>query len=224
MREIFMERIKKKIIEMGEKLYRNVLIVATEGNLSVRVDEEQILTTVSGVCKGELTPDDIVLVDLEGKLLKGKKMPSTEIKMHLEVYRQRSDVQAVMHAHPPYVVALSMAGVPLDRPYLPESVLMLGAVPVVPYARPSTRQVPEGIRPYLKRTDTLVLERHGSLTMGKTLDEAYFKLETLEHTARVVWLARQMGEVPVLPADEVKEILKLRKSVYGLNFPIIPFE
>jgi len=218
-----MKKIKKQMIETGRKLYQKGLIVATEGNLSFRLNEDQILTTASGVCKGELTPEDIVLINPAGELLEGKKTPSTEIKMHLEVYRQRSDVQAVLHAHPPYVVALTLAGISLDRPYLPESVLMLGAVPLVPYARPSTQQVPESIRAYLKRTDTLILERHGSLTMGKTLEEAFYKLETLEHTARIIWLARQVGQVSAMASVEVREILKLRQSVYGLDFPVIPF-
>ena len=144
--------------------------------------------------------------------------------MHLGVYRQRPDVKAVVHAHPPYAISLSLAGIALDKPYTPESVLLLGAVPTAAYGRPSTSQVAESIQEYLKKTDIILLERHGSLTVGSTLQEAFEKLEILENTARIVWLARQSGIIKPLPLKEAKEIFALRKEVYGLRYPVIPFE
>ncbi len=209
-----MEQVKQELIETGRKMYARGWIVAAEGNLSCRIAPDRILATASGVCKGEMGEDDLVLIDSNGLVLEGNRKPSTEIAMHLEVYRERPEVQAVVHAHPPYVLALSLTGINLDRPYLPESVLVLGKVPFVPYARPSTQQVAESIRPFIHQTDVLVLHRHGSLTVGKSLTGAFRKLEYLEHTAYVVWLARQVGHPNPMPAEEVREVLKLRKSVY----------
>lgn len=219
-----MKSAEKKLIETGRKLYRKGLIAATEGNLSYKLSENQILTTRSGVCKGALKPEDLLIVDLEGQTQNSTKHPSTEIEMHLEVYRRRPDVRAIVHAHPPYVISLSLAGISLDKPYLPESVLLLGAVPTAKYGRPSTEQVPASIRPFIEKTDILILDRHGSLTIGKSFTEAFYKLEILENTAKIIWLATQIGSLQGMDKREVSEIMKLRKRVYGLEFPIMPYK
>jgi L-fuculose-phosphate aldolase len=142
----------------------------------------------------------------------------------LAVYRERPDVQAVIHAHPPVAVSLTLAGISLDQPFLPESVLLLGRIPTAEYARPSTNQVPTSIKEFIRRTDVLLLARHGSIAVGKNLKEAFQKLEILENTARIVWLAKQVGNPLPITEEEVKEIQKLRKTVYGLDYPIIPFD
>jgi L-fuculose-phosphate aldolase len=218
------QAVRKELLRMGKLLYQQQYIVATEGNLSCRIDSKNILITRSGVCKGELTPDDLIKVSLNKRTSTGDQRPSTEMRMHLEVYRQRPDVKAVIHAHPPYAVSLTLAGISLNKPYTPESVLLLGAVPTAVYGRPSTSQVAESIQKYLKKTDIILLERHGSLTVGKTLTEAFYKLEILENTAKIVWLTRQAGIIKPLPAKEVRELFALRKEVYGLEYPIIPFD
>ncbi|OGB62156.1 MAG: hypothetical protein A2Y94_08520 [Caldithrix sp. RBG_13_44_9] len=215
---------KKELLRIGTLLYQRQYIVASEGNLSCRIDSKNILITRSGVCKGELTPDDLIKISLEKRASTGKQRPSTEMRMHLEVYRQRPEVNAVIHAHPPYAISLSLAGISLEKPYTPESVLLLGAVPTAAYGRPSTSQVAESIQEYLKRTDIILLERHGSLTVGKTLPEAFNKLEVLENTAKIVWLARQSGIIKPLPLKEAKELFALRREVYGLEYPVIPFD
>ncbi|MEJ2635397.1 MAG: class II aldolase/adducin family protein [Calditrichia bacterium] len=219
-----MDKIKNEIIKIGKKLYENGFIVATEGNISFRLDENRILITASGLGKGEMTAEDLVEADLDGNPLQSGKQPSTEIRMHTRVYRERPDVSAVVHAHPPHVVSLSLAGIELDQPYLAESALLLGSVPTAPYGRPSTQQVPDSILPFIKNTDVIILSRHGSLTIGKSLTEAYYKLEILEHTAKIVWLARQAGELHPLNKSEISELMALREKVYGLTYPIIPFE
>ncbi|GAB4364391.1 MAG: class II aldolase/adducin family protein [Calditrichia bacterium] len=219
-----MNQIQQQIIEIGRKIYEKGFIVAAEGNISHRLADDRILTTRRGVCKGELTPTDLVVVDLEGNPVEEGPLPSTEIGLHLEVYRNRPDIQAVLHAHPPYVISLTLAGFSLDQPYLPESALVLGRVPTAPYGRPSTQQVAESIRPFIRKTDVILLQRHGSLTVGKTLSEAFYKLEILEHTAKVVWLARQLRHFLPLDRIEVQELMKLRETVYGLTYPIIPFQ
>ncbi len=219
-----MDEIKQQMIHIGRKLYDKGLVVATEGNMSCRLSDERILVTASGVCKGELTPADLVVVDLAGKMLHSNGGPSTEMQMHLEVYRSRPDVKAVIHAHPPYCISLTLAGVSLDRPFLPESVLLLGSVPTTQYGRPSTEQIPQSIRAYIEKTDSLILHRHGSLTVGKTLTEAYHKLEVMENTAKIIWLAKQVGPIQPLDKSELDELLKLREQVYRMEFPILPFK
>ena len=217
------QKTRKELIRLGRLLYQRRYIVASEGNLSCRIDSKNILITRSGVCKVELTPADLIKASLDKRTSYGKQKPSTEIQMHLGVYRQRPDVKAVIHAHPPYAISLSLAGIALDKPYTPESVLLLGAVPTAAYGRPSTSQVAESIQEYLKKTDIILLERHGSLTVGNTLEEAFNKLEILENTARIVWLARQTGIIKPLPLKEAKELFALRREVYGLEYPVIPF-
>lgn len=210
-----------ELIEIGKQLYEQKFISATEGNLSYRISDKEIYTTKSGVCKGKLTKDDLTIINLDGQPKDPTAKPSTEYKLHTEVYKNRPEIQAVIHAHPPYVISLSLAGMAFDRQYLPESVLLLGNVPVAKYAIPSTDKVAESIRPYIKKTDILILERHGSVAIGKSLEEAFYKTAILEKTAHIIWLASRLG--PLIPLDprEVKEILKLREKVYGLDFPLM---
>jgi len=214
----------QEMICIGKKLYDRQLIAATEGNFSYRIDDYRILATPSGLCKGELKTDDLVLINSHGKHLSGKHNVSTEIALHLEVFRQRPDVKACIHAHPTNCIALMLAGKKLDKPLLRESVLLLGKVPTTPYARPSTSQVPESIRPYIQKTDCILLDHHGSLTVGRSLKEAYHKLEVMEHTAESYITALNMGEVAELGRDEVAALMALREKTYYLNHPIIPFD
>lgn len=215
---------KKELQRMGEILYQRQYITGREGNLSLRMNSNDILITRSGVCKGELTPTDVIKISLKKNTFNQFQKPSSELRLHLEVYRQRPEIKAVIHAHPPYAVSLSLAGISLEKPYTPESVLLLGAVPTAPYGRPSTSQVSESIQNYIKKTDIIILERHGSLTVGHTLKEAFQKLEILEHTAKIVWLGRQAGIIKPLSLKEAKELFSLRRVTYGLEYPVIPFE
>jgi L-fuculose-phosphate aldolase len=219
-----MKKIIEQFISTGQALYDQKYIVGTQGNFSWRINNKKILVTRSGINKADMCKDDIIAIDPSGNTLEDGAMPSSEIKLHLAVYRERPDARAVIHAHPPYAISLTLAGIQLNQPFLPESVLLLGSVPTANYARPSTDQVPESIKAYIQQTDILLLARHGSITIGKNLEEALHKLEVLENTARIVWLAKQVGNPQPLPADEIKEIQKLRKNVYGLKYPIIPFD
>jgi L-fuculose-phosphate aldolase len=216
-----MDTTQNEMIEIGNLLYQKNYIAGTEGNISIRISEDRILTTRSGVCKGNLCTEDLVLVNHTGEPIEGNDQPSTEFKMHLEVYKNRPETKAIIHAHPIFAISLSLAGLNFDKQYLPESVIMLGKIPVAKYARPSTGQVPKSIKPYLEKTDIIVLDRHGSLTFGKTLKEAFYKTEILEKTAKIIWLSSRVG--PLIPLDplEIKELLKLRSEVYGLDSPIV---
>ncbi len=215
-----MEQYKNELIEVGKLLYQKNYITGTEGNLSIRISKEEILTTRSGVCKGNMSSDDLVLVNHVGDPIGSDLKPSTEFKMHLEVYKNRPDINAIVHAHPEFVISLSLAGHNFDKQYLPESALMLGKVPIAKYARPSTTQVPKSIKPYLQKTDIVILDRHGSLTYGKSLLDAFYKTEILEKTAKIIWLSSRVSPLISLDPLEIKELLKLRVEVYGLDSPL----
>lgn len=216
--------LRQEIVNTGKKMYHHQLIAASDGNISVRLDEERILATPSGLCKGEMSMEDLVIIDVQGNHLEGKRRVSSEILMHLEVYRQRREANAVVHAHPPNCIALMLAGKGLDRPILAENVILLGKVPVAPYARPSTPQIPESIRQYVPQTDCILLDHHGSLTIGASLQQAYFKLETMEHAAKSYVAALQIGQVRELPQSEVAELTRMREEIYKIRWPFIPFE
>ncbi|UCF64772.1 MAG: class II aldolase/adducin family protein [bacterium] len=218
------DRLYHEIIETGRKLYRLGFIVATEGNISVRVNRHEIITTRSGVCKGELDPKDFTHIDPKGVLLNNGPAPSTEIKLHLKIYQDRPDINCIIHAHPPYAISMTLTESLLSKAYLPESVILLGAVPIVPYARPSTEEVPRSISGYIKHTDILILERHGTVTIGKSLTEAFQKLEILEKTVKILSLAKQTGKLSELSQEEIQNLMILRDEVYGLDYPILPFE
>ncbi len=212
------------VLQVGRLMYERQYIVATEGNISVRLNDDHILATPSGLCKGLLDESDLVVIDTSGRVVRGHRRVSSEIKMHLAVYAERPDVRAVVHAHPPYAVACMLAGISFDHPVLAEQVVFMGRVPVAPYARPSTEAVPESICPFIRQTDFVLLDHHGSLTVGTTVWDAYYKLEMLENAARMYYLASRQGPVRELPPEEVPELLKLREEVYRVQGRIIPFE
>lgn len=201
--------IKEEIIKVGRLLHQKGFISASDGNISVKLDDERILTTPTGLSKGFLTKEQLVVVDMEGKKVSGSLNPSSEILMHLCVYEERKDVNAVIHAHPPISTAFSIAGVSLAKCILPEVVCTLGAIQTTDYATPGTQEVPNVIRELIKNHDALILDRHGTLTVGKELFDAYMKVEKVEHTAQVTLAARQLGEVRLLPEEEVGKLEEL---------------
>lgn len=215
--------LRREMVALGRSLYAGGLIVAGEGNFSVRLDERRLLVTPSGLCKGELSESDLVMIDVEGRLRSGRRGPSSEVLLHLEVYRRRPDVQAVVHAHPPHCIALMLAGKGLDLPLLAENVILLGKVPTADFALPGTGAVPDSIRPWIEGTNCILLDRHGSLSVGESLREARFLLETMEQTAKTYLLALRAGNVAPLPMAMVRELERLRREAYGLTAPVIPF-
>ncbi len=210
--------IKKLIVEIGRRIWTRGYVAANDGNISVRIGDNEVLTTPTGVSKGFMTPEMIVKIDMQGKVLSQHSdyKPSSEIKMHLEVYNERPDIKAVVHAHPPYSTGFAVAGIPLDKCVLPEAIIMIGSVPIAEYGTPSTTEIPEKIRPYIKTSDAILLQNHGALTLGSDLVNAYFKMETLEHTAHIVWNAIQLGNVNILPESERDRLLGLRQK-YNLQ-------
>ena len=210
--------IRADIVEVGRRLYARGYTASNDGNISLRLDASRLLMTPTSVCKGFMTPEMMCITDLDGKKIAGDRNPSSEMQMHLEVYRQRPDVQAVVHAHPPIATGFAVAGIPLDRAVLAEVVTTLGSVPIAEYATPSTKELPEAVRKYVKAHDGMLLANHGALTLGADVFAAYYKMETIEHFAKISLVARMLGGERLLSRDEVTRLEKLRGS-YGIAAP-----
>lgn len=207
------DQLRTNLIDIGKRMYERNYVCATDGNISTRVSDTTILITPSGVAKGSMQPSDLALISIDGKQLAGKRRPSSEYKLHLAVYRNRPDVQAVVHAHPPCCTALTLAGIPLDRPAVPEVVLTFGpAIPTAAYATPSTDEVPQSIEPFIQTCDAILLERHGAVTVGSSLDNAYQKLEKLEQYAQTVIYTLQLGKLTPLDQSRIDQLMRIRES------------
>jgi L-fuculose-phosphate aldolase len=208
--------LRQEIVRIGRLLYERGLIVAGEGNISARLGDELIITTPSGGCKGMLDPEDLVIVGLDGQI-QGDRRPSSELQMHLAVYRQRADVQAVVHAHPPIAVACTLAGVRLDDCLLPEQLLTLGPVPTAPFALAGTHEMHEAIAPLLPQHNALLLTHHGALTIGETLMRAYMRMEQVEQIAKIMLAAHQLGGARPLPPEQLARLEALRRSKLSIR-------
>jgi L-fuculose-phosphate aldolase len=204
---------KDALVEIGRRLWRRGLVAGSEGNLSVRLTGDRLLTTPTGVSKGFMTAEMLVLTDLDGAVIDGDRQPSSELKMHLEIYRQRPEINAVVHAHPPVATAFSVAGIALDRNLLPETVVTMGVIPLVPYSTPTTEEMPASLRPFIARCDAVLLSNHGAVTWAETLETAWFKMETLEMTATVLHNAMLLGKVNDLSAADVKKLFEIRAKL-----------
>ncbi|MGE0592956.1 MAG: class II aldolase/adducin family protein [Vicinamibacterales bacterium] len=212
------EQIRADIVEVGRRLYERAYVASNDGNISVRLDETRFITTPRSVSKGFMTPDMMVVVDLEGRKLAGEREASTELPMHLEVYRNRPDVNAVVHAHPPVATGFAVAGIPLTRAVLAEVVTTLGSIPIAAYGTPSTAELPAAVRQYIKAHDGLLLANHGAITCCRSVMSAYYKMETIEHFARISLVARVLGGENLLSRDEVGRLQGLR-GMYGIASP-----
>jgi L-fuculose-phosphate aldolase len=211
-------QLRAEIVEVGRRMYARGYTASNDGNISARLDDGRLLMTPKSVCKGFMDPSMMCITDLDGRKLAGERDPSSEMQMHLEVYRQRPDVNAVVHAHPPIATAFAVAGIPLDRAVLAEVVTTLGSVPIAEYATPSTQELPDAVRKYVKAHDGMLLANHGALTLGADLFSAYFKMETIEHFANISFVARMLGGERLLSRDEVLRLQGLR-GMYGIASP-----
>jgi L-fuculose-phosphate aldolase len=210
--------LRADIVEVGRRLYARAYTAANDGNISVRCHGDRLLMTPKGVCKGFMSPDMMCITDLEGRKLQGDRDPSSEMLMHLEVYRQRPDVQAVVHAHPPIATGFAVAGIPLDRAVLAEVLTTLGSIPIAEYATPSTEELPAAVRKYIRAHDGMLLANHGALTVGGDLFGAYYKMETIEHFAKISLVARLLGRENLIAREEVLRLEELR-GTYGIKAP-----
>ena len=195
------EQIRADIVEVGRRLYARGFVASNDGNISVRLDETRLMTTPKSVSKGFMTPDMMVIVDYEGRKVAGERDPSSELPMHLEIYRNRPDVNAVVHAHPPLATGFAVAGIPLTRAVLAEVVTTLGSIPIAEYGTPSTPELPAAVRKYIKAHDGLLLANHGAVTCCRTVMSAYYKMETIEHLAKISLVARLLGREHLLSRE-----------------------
>ncbi len=212
------EQTRAEIVEAGRRMYARGYVASNDGNISARLDESRILTTPKSVSKGFMTPDMMVIVDYEGKKLSGDREASSELLMHLEVSKNRPDVRSVVHAHPPIATGFAVAGIPLDRAVLAEVVTTLGSIPIAEYGTPSTPELPAAVRKYIKAHDGLLLANHGALTIGPDVYAAYYKMETIEHFAKISLVTRQLGRENLLSREEVHRLQELRGN-YGIKAP-----
>ena len=202
----------REMAECCRALYEQGLIAGADCNVAVRIGAERALVTPSGVLKSGLTPDDMVEVDMSGKRLSGHREPSIELDMHLRILRRRSDVGAVVHAHPPVSTGFGVAGLTLDDAVLPELTLQKASVPLVPYGTPGTEELGDAVEPYVANHDALILANHGALTFGAMLNDARIRMESLEHAAKIILTARLLGKVKPLEPNQVEHLELLRRS------------
>ncbi len=200
------------IVEVGRRLYEKGFVAANDGNISVLTADGCILATPSGVSKGFMTEAMLVKLDLEGKVVSGKLKPSSEIKMHLRLYRELPEIGAVVHAHPPKATTLAAAGIPIDRAYIQEAVVLLGVVPVVPFALPGSEALAESVAPYCRDYNALLLEHHGAVTWGPDAIHALYRMESVEYNAGIYMNMRALGIDRPLSEVQIDELLALRPS------------
>lgn len=209
-RELLRAQARQELVEFGRRAYRAGLIPGLSGNLSIRVAPGEIWVTPSGVNKGFLTESDLIAVDEEGNLLYSTgHRPTSETPMHTAVYRVRPDVEAVCHTHAPYATAFAVSGLALSEPILPEVIISIGPIPLIPYATPTTEEVARVVSEVMKSHQAGLLANHGAITVGRTLAEAYARMETVESLARVVAISRALGRVNALSPTEVDKLLAL---------------
>ncbi|MGB5823324.1 MAG: class II aldolase/adducin family protein [Proteocatella sp.] len=210
--------VKKEICEIGRRIYNKGMVAANDGNISVKLSDNEFLCTPTGVSKGFMTPDYICKVDKEGRVIQanGSYRPSSEIKMHMRVYKERPDVNSVVHAHPLYATSFAIAGIPLTQPIMPEAVIALGCVPIAKYGTPSTVEIPDAVSEYLQYFDAVLLENHGALSYSDSLLAAYMKMESLEFYAQLLYQARQLGGPKELSGKQVERLYELRRE-FGMT-------
>ena len=204
---------KAMLVEYGRRMYEHGYVVTNDGNISVKVSPTEIWVTPTAVSKGFMTPEMMVKMDLDGNILEGERKPSSEVKMHLRVYKENKKVRGVVHAHPTNATSFAIAGIPLDDPILVESMLQLGAVPVARYAKPGTYDVPDSIAPYCKDYNAVLLSNHGALTWGESLMQAYYRMEVLETYAAMELNVRALNQKRRLSTEQIAELQQLRDTL-----------
>jgi L-fuculose-phosphate aldolase len=205
----------REIVDVARRLHERGLVAATDGNISARLAGGTFLTTRTGLGKGNATVEDLLEVNAQGEPVGSSLRPSTEIGMHLFIYAERPDVHAVVHAHPPYATAFAVAGRSIPDRVLPEVIVGLGAIPLAPYATPSTPEVAASLAPFVKESSAILLRNHGVVTYAPTLTDAYFKMDKVEHAAKILLLARLLGGETSLTPEELQRLIEVSPASYG---------
>jgi L-fuculose-phosphate aldolase len=208
--------LRQDIVDVGRLVYQKGWVAANDGNITIRLDEERVLCTPTGVSKGMMNPDDLIICDLQGNKLQGRKERTSEIMMHLTIYQMRSDVRAVVHAHPPVATGFATAGRPLNEALLPEVIIGLGCVPLAEYGLPGTPALTDPMLPYIPKYNALLMANHGAVAYGEEVFQAFFRMETVEHYARISLVAELLGGATILPREEVSKLFDSRTR-YGVK-------
>jgi len=206
-------KLREQICEIGRRLYAKGFAAANDGNITIRLNEKEILCTPTMVSKGYMKPDDICRVDYDGKQIAGNKKRTSEVLLHLAVYKNRPDVQAVVHCHPPHATAFAVAHEPIPKCVLPEVEVFLGEVPIAKYATPGDNRLPDSIIPYVKECNTILLANHGTVTFGPTLENAYFNTEIIDAYCRILILSKMLGRVNYFGEKETGELMTFKKRL-----------
>jgi L-fuculose-phosphate aldolase len=207
---------RQDIIEVGKLVYQKGWVAANDGNITVRMGPDRLLSTPTGVSKGLMHPDDLIICDMQGNKLEGKLDRTSEVAMHLLIYSMRPDVNAVVHAHPPVATGYATAGKPLNLALLPEVIIGLGCVPLVEYGLPGTQALTDPMKPYIPKYDAILMANHGAVCYGEDVFKAFFRMETTEHYARIALVAELLGGATVLPKTEVEKLFDSRTR-YGVR-------
>ena len=207
--------LKKQICEIGRRIYNRNMVAANDGNISVKLNDNEFLCTPTGVSKGFMTPEYICKVDKDGNVFQDNKgfKPSSEIKMHMRVYAKRPDVGAVVHAHPTFATSFAIAGIPLTQPIMPEAVIALGCVPIAEYGTPSTMEIPDNVEKYLPYYDAVLLESHGALTWSTDLLAAYHKMESVEFYAELLYKSKMLGGPKEFDQATIEKLYEIRRQM-----------
>jgi len=206
-------QLKEQICEIGRRLYNKGFAAANDGNITVRLNDKEVLCTPTMVPKGFMKPEDICKVDYEGKQLAGKRKRTSEVLLHLAIYKHRADIQSVVHCHPPHATAFAVAQEPIPKCILPEVEVFLGEVPIARYETPGTTKFAETIIPFVKDCNTIILANHGTVTFGPTLENAYFNSEIIDAYCKILILARQLGKVNYFTEQQTRELLDMKKRL-----------
>lgn len=210
--------IKIQMCEIGKRIYDRGMVASNDGNISVKVGEDRFLCTPTGVSKGFMTPEYICVVNGKGEVIEANEgfRPSSEIKMHMRVYRERPDVMSVVHAHPMYATGFAIAGIPLTTPIMPEAVIALGCVPIAEYGTPSTEEIPDAVSKYLQHYDAVLLANHGALAFSDSLLNAYHKMESVEFYAQLLFISKLLGGPKELTEAQVQRLYEIRRQ-FGMK-------
>src|SRR3954452_10326387 len=207
--------LRRQIVEIGRLAYQKGWVAANDGNISVRLGPDRILATPTGVSKGMMAPEDLIICDCDGNKVEGSRERTSEILMHMTIYEMRPDVQAIVHAHPPVATGFAVAGRPLDLALLPEVIIGLGCIPLADYGLPGTAELSEALKPFIPTYDAVLMANHGAVCYADDLMKAFFRMETVEHFARITLVAELLGGPRVLPRLEVEKLLDSRAR-YGV--------
>jgi len=207
--------LRREICEVGRRIYQRGFVAANDGNISARMSDDRVLCTPTGVSKGFLSEDMLAICDMDGTQVAGSMKISSEVRMHLEVYQIRPDINSVVHAHPPTATGFAVAGIELTQCVLPEVILGLGGIPLAAYGTPGGPDIVEPMKPLVEEYDAILMANHGVVTLGKHVMDAHFKMETVEHFAKIALVAQQLGIVHTLNPQQVKDLIDIR-SRYGI--------